>query len=236
MIVISTKNSKRLVKGGKYEVLSLFNNGSNNRYVEGTVYIKNLGRFSVETFTDTLGNVLPKINISPTQVTPLKFDDLKKGDIIVCISDNYKTLMKEGFYRIEELEKIIKSVGYFGYQKKECFIKLEGISRKLLFSSWNFRKLNTDELREINLNQLLNNQSINLIKTKNIKKIDLIPNKNEFLLKSIAKSICDPKRNNLSIIDWSCQKVDDKMGLTSQDFELIMSMTLKEILNLLDKH
>jgi hypothetical protein len=26
------------------------------------------------------------------------------------------------------------------------------------------------------------------------------------------------------------------MGLTSQDFELIMSMTLKEILNLLDKH
>lgn len=236
MIIISKKDSKRLVKGGRYEVMSLYNNGNNNRWLEGTVYIKDLGRFSVENFTDSMGGIVPKLNILPENQSLLKFEELKKGDIIVCISSSYKTLMKDGFYRIENLDVLTKNTNYNGrtFTNTTKFIKLEGIKRRLTFNTFNFRKLNTDEFREINLNQLLKNESVNIIKSENIKKIDLVKNKNEFLLKALAKSICDSNRNNLSIIDWTCKKVEDKMGLNNKDFDTLMSLTLKEILEILD--
>ena len=96
MIVICKKPTKRLVKGLRYETGSLYNDGTNQRWQEGTVEILGVGRFVVDNFTDTNGNPLPKTNIIVPRapIHNLEFSELTKGDILVCTSDSYKTLGK----------------------------------------------------------------------------------------------------------------------------------------------
>lgn len=82
MIVICKKVTKRLIKGHRYEIESLYNSGGNNRWIEGKLTLKGVnGRFSVDNFTDTSGMDIPLININthPLNTFPeLDFDSLKK--------------------------------------------------------------------------------------------------------------------------------------------------------------
>ena len=96
MIVICKKATKKMVKGLRYEVLNLWNDGNSQRWQEGKIEILGFGRFVVGNFTDTDGKPLPKIKIlNPIpRVKNLEFTDLIKGDILVCMSDRYKTIAK----------------------------------------------------------------------------------------------------------------------------------------------
>lgn len=235
MIVICVKNTKKLVKGLRYEAQGLWNSGKNQRWLEGKVEIKNFGRFVVSNFTDSNGNPLPQIDILPPTrtFTQIKFEDLKVGDIIVCTSDSYKTLVKNGMYKIEKLEDISTTRTGFNGQKYNCSeksIKFEGIKRKLKFSSWRFRCLTPQETREISLLSLLDNQNPNIIKSSDIKKIDLVVNKDLELMKIIAKSIIDENRHHLNIVEWACAKSSGTYNLTEEDFSSLLKMNLGEIL------
>ncbi len=110
MIVISKIANKKLLKGHRYEVQNLWNNGSNQRWVEGKVQLLGFGRYSVDSFTDINGSPLPKTNYTSTQIQVerfIKFEDCKEGEILVCNSDHYKTLAKGSMYKIEKLEKLL---------------------------------------------------------------------------------------------------------------------------------
>ena len=175
MIVICKKPTKKLIKGVRYEVENLWNDGTSQRWLEGKIGIKNIGRFSVENFVDENGNQVPKVKIvKPLEpIQRMTFSDLKEGEILVCTSDNFKTLLKGGMYRIEKLySTTIQRAGWNGnmYTNTEQYIKFEGVKRKLKFNNWNFRKLNSKEAREISLNSLLNGEEAPIIKTQNIKK------------------------------------------------------------------
>ena len=155
MIVICKRPTKRLVKGVRYETGSLYNSGTNQRWQEGTVEILGIGRFVVDNFTTTDGNPLPKTNIivQPTHLEQLTFEQLTKGDIVVCTSDSYKTLGKGCMYQIEELKSV--SSQKMGWNKQpythvEKSIKFVGIPRTLKFSSWRFRKLTAQEAKDKN--------------------------------------------------------------------------------------
>jgi hypothetical protein len=235
MIVVCKKPTKRLVKGVRYETGSLWNDGTNQRWLEGKIDILGIGRFSVDNFTDTNGNPLPKTNIiiPLAPLESLKFEDLSKGDILVCKSDSYKTLGKGCMYQIENL----KSVSYqkMGWNKQpitftEQTIKFVGIPRTLKFSSWRFRKLTPQESREISLNSVLNGEEPAVVKSKDIRKIELVANKEFELMSALAKSIIDPNRHHLSIIDWSCQNSSANLGLIPSDYDSILNMSLKDIL------
>ncbi len=226
MKVICIKPTKRLVKNFAYEAVQLWNDGTNARWIEGNVEISGMGRFVVTNFRDTSGNPLPKINIKK-QVSSMpensNFSDLSVGDILVCRSDSYKSLLEGGYYRIENLIK--KSDRSYGN-----LVKFEGIKRSLIFSPWRFRKLSAEESREMSLNSLLNNEEPNIIKSVSIRKIDLIKNKEEFLIDILAKSIGDKSRHHLSIVEWACEKIGSKMGIVPADFDCIIDMPLGEIL------
>jgi len=235
MIVICKRPTKRLVKGVRYETGSLYNSGNNQRWREGTVEILGIGRFSVDNFTDINGSPLPKTDIIVplAQVETLKFEDLKKGDILVCTSDNYKTLGKGCMYQIEELKSI--SSQRMGWNKQpythtEKTIKFVGIPRTLKFSSWRFRKLTPQETREISLNSVLHGEEPVIVKSKDIRKIELASNKDLELMNMLSKSIIDPNRHHLSIIEWACQKSGTNMGVTSDDYSDLLNMSLKDIL------
>lgn len=235
MIVICKRPTKKLVKGLRYEVQNLWNDGKNQRWLESKVEIKGIGRYSVDNFTDVDGKPLPNINIvtPKPQYQSLKFEEIKEGDILVCISDSYKTLAKDAMYRISKViqkSKDMKTYNGGTYQRVEKFIQFEGITRPLKFSSWRFRKLSSEESREIQLSSILNGEKPNIITTKNLRKIDLVPNKELVLVNLLAKSILDPNRHHLSIVDWTIQKVGSNYSIKDEDFKDLLNLPLKEIL------
>jgi len=236
MIVVCKRPTKRLVKGLRYETGSLWNDGSNQRWLEGTVEILGIGRFVVDNFTDTNGNPLPKTNIivPNVQIETLKFEDLKKGDILVCKSDSYKTLGKGCMYQIEELKSKSEQRRNWNnqmYTYTEQSIKFVGIPRTLKFSPWRFRKLTAQEAREISLNSVLHGEEPAIVKSKDVRKIELVSNKEFELMNMLSKSILDPNRHHLSIIEWACQKSGTNLGITPGDYESLLSMSLKDILD-----
>jgi len=241
MIVICKKPTKRLLKGVRYESGSLWNDGSNQRWLEGKVEILGVGRFSVDNFTDTNGGPLPKTNVIlpvPSQEI-LKIQDLNKGDILICKSDSYKTLGKGCMYQIEKISIIsIQRTNWSGqpYTHTEEKIKFVGIPRTLKFSHWRFRKLNPQESREISLNSVLHGKEPEIVKSKDTRKIDLVSNKELELMSVLSKSIIDTNRHHLSIIDWACQKSSLNLGLNPNDYTDMLNMTLKEILEKIENN
>ena len=234
MIAVCKKATKKLVKGLRYEIQNLWNDGKNQRWLESKVEIKGIGRYSVDNFTDIDGKALPKINfITPRPAyKSLSFEELKEGDILVCTSDSYKTLAKDAMYRVSKL--ITKSTDYKSYngtihQKVDKNIQFEGIKRAIKFSSWRFRKLTSEESREIQLSSLLNGEKPPVV-TKSARKIDLVTNKEQILMTLLAKSVLDPNRHHLSILEWTIQKIGNNYSVTEDDYKSILNLSLKEVL------
>lgn len=240
MIVVCKIPTKRLIKGVRYETGSLWNDGTTNQgWLEGKVDILGIGRFSVNNFTDNDGKPLPKINIIlPTLVQEtLKFEDLKKGDILVCKSDGYKTMGRGCMYQIEELKSVSSQRMRWNkqtYTHTEQSIKFVGITRSLKFSPWRFRKLSAHEAREISLNSVLHGEDPVIVKSKDIRKIELVPNKEFELMSALSKSIIDINRHHLSITEWACQKSGSNLGITTDDYSTLLNMSLKDILTLIE--
>jgi hypothetical protein len=207
-----------------------------------SVRIKDFGAYSVKNFTTIDGNELPKIDIPLPQnfyrSRLLKPEEVSKGDIIVCTRDTYKTLVQDGMYRIEEIT--VKSTPRTSYNgtilspNVEHFIKLEGVKRKLKFNGWTFRKLTTAEAREMALGQLLYDEETGVITTNDVRKIDLVQNKNLELIRLVSKSILDPNRHGLKILDWGIQQVSKKTEVKADDYEALLNMSLKDILELIE--
>jgi hypothetical protein len=240
MNVICKRPTKKLVKGLTYEVKNLWNSGNNKMWREGRVEISGIGTFVVDNFTDMNGDPLPKTDI----ITPiptfefLRFEDLKKDDILICTSDEYKTLAKDCMYQIEGKFEISRQL--IGWNKQpfthiEQKIKFVGIDRKIKFNEFRFRKLTAQESREISLNSVLNGEEPLIVKTKDIRKIEMVANKELELMTVISKSITDINRHHLSILDWACQKSGSSLGINTEDFSDILNMSLKDILEKIEK-
>ena len=227
MIVIPTRDKGKLLKGMKYTASFVHNNGRNPSYSEGTLYIPGFGRQSVELFTDEEGNPIPKVNYSTyTECYP---STLKSGDILICKSDIYKNLINGNLYRIESITGIQKVSRYRNWTERQ--IKFEGHNRKINFNSWRFKKLPTDEARELALNAVLNDEVVDLKVDTKVRKIDVIPDKDKRLILFLAKSIIDSKRR-LGAIDWACEKMNSNLGIKKEDYDKFMEMPLKEILEI----
>lgn len=241
MIAICKRPTKRLVKNIQYEIESMWNDGTNHRWLEGKLSIKGIGRFSVANFTDINGNGLPKTNIatqvrSAVHIAGLKFEDLKAGDVLVCMSSSYKALVEGGMYQIEKVVDKNTPMNYSGRSWTHTVrkIKFVGVQRSLNFSSWRFRALSAEESREISLNQLLHGQEAPVIKKKPAKKIDLVPNKERLLVEILMKSVLDKNRHAITIPEWACQKTAPNMELDPSDFSSLMQMPLNEIIKLME--
>jgi hypothetical protein len=240
MIVICKKSTKRLIKNHRYEVDALWNSGNNQKWLDGKLSIKGIGRFNVNNFTDTDGKNIPKIDISPrsTQtVSRLKFEDLKVGDLLICDSDSFTLFAKGCMYKVLDLNSISterKKWDGTTYIHTENKIKFEGINRWLKFSPWKFRTLTPEEQREISLNSILLGEKPDIVTSKEIRKIDLVPNKNLALMKVISQSILDINRHHLSILDWSIEKTGSSLKVKDSDFKDLMDMKLSDILKLIE--
>lgn len=234
MIVIRKTSTTNLIKGARYTVQNLWNGPNCPRWRQGKIRLVGLGVYAVRGFTDINGNPVPNINYQNPNIqnTPsLEGKDISDGDILVCLSDRYKILTKGSMYKVE---KVIKKEIGGTYPGVEYYIKFEILNRKIRFWSWNFRKLTTQEIRDLSINDILGEKN-KIVTDPSIKKIDLVPNKDKLLIQLLAKTILDDKRHQLSPIDWCCQKVAKNWDLIPDDFNDIMGLTVKEIFEKIEK-
>ena len=239
MVVICKKGTVKLIKGLPYQVVALENS---DKTKIGRAWIKDIGWYTVNNFETTDGKPLPKIDIArKIEIEePLEFSQLSKGDILICKSDSYKTLVKGSMYKIKELSSVSKQMKRWNgttYTNSDNYVRFEGVSRKLMFSNWRFKKLPTDQAREMALEQILHDAPDKVTRTdfRNLRKIEHIENKDNELMQVLAKSITDVNRHKLSIVDWAVQQLGRKMDLERSDYSHLMNMKLKDILKLIDK-
>jgi hypothetical protein len=235
MVIVALKNTTKLVKGARYEVYQLNNSTTTTgSYRRNRVWIKGLGGYDVKGFSDTNGNPLPQIDIKPTfvEIPKLEFESLKKGDLIVCNSNGYKTLVPNAKYKITDLK--VDKVEYTSWNGTKGVrnypkVKFEGVNRWFDFSYWKFRGLSTEEIREISLSQVLEGKDPEIIKTDKLRKIDHVKNKDKELILYLSKAIFDSNRNNMDIIGWA-SKMGSKMGIERKDYDYLLNLPLKEII------
>jgi hypothetical protein len=229
MIVIAKRNTKRIIKGHRYEVDRIFS--------MGRILIRGIGSFQLSGFTDTNGNEIKPVDWTSTSYVPrtyqkIDFSKLKKGDILVCRNNNYKSFIKDKMYKILDLK--IKKVSYKSWNgstivREEEFVKFVGINRWIKLNSWSFRVLNTNESRELSLRTLLS-EEVDIVMDPSLRGIDVIDEKESELIKILAKSILDPNRHHLTVIEWACSKIGNNLRVNPSDFDPYLNLTLREIL------
>ena len=238
MKVKSKKGSKKIVKGMVYDTKffandpkSTMGNSFRNRY--GRILIEGYGMYRCADFTTTYGKPLPQIDFDERLKNYVEFkaEDTKKGDIVVCQSDRYKYLIKGAKYRVEDV-KIHQhgNTGTYVYQTTE--MKLEGYKRWLSCNNWTFRRLNTQEYRDLALSQIFDkeeNFSVDFIR-----KFDKSKNPDKILIETIAKSILDKYRHELDIVQWGIEKNSTTYDLHKEDFDHLLDISLRDILTIIE--
>lgn len=238
MKVISKKSTKRLVKGGEYEVVSLWNDGTSNIYREGQLEIKGIGLFKVNAFTTIDGSEIPQSK----KDTPLvEFSDLKKGDILVAKFSN-KSLIKGNLYVISET-KIVKKRKMM-YNKRimdydNNVVKFEGFSSWVTYSRYRFELASGSVVRDISINEILGTKSKgrSVVRKSYKRSFDGLDsgNKNRVLFESICAAATDKYRNNLNVLDWAIDKSGSNYGICKKDFDKILELSLGDVIKLIDK-
>lgn len=229
MKVISLKNTRKLVKGSTYEVLTLRNKRpTNNQFFRPFIFIKDIGRSVPNSFTLENGDPIPEIDYISEKADDnfLSYvehpEKIKVGDILKCRRGS--TYLEFGkLYKVDEVD--IKKINNW-YDVK---VKVGGYNRWL--SIYNFSTPTQRELREISISSILDNQKLNFNVDLEVRIIDKYEpgEKNKILTSVLFKSILDPSRNTLDILDWAIQKIEPKMKLTREDFGEIMKKSIHQI-------
>lgn len=218
MKVRSIKSTRKLIKGHVYET-NYFNN-TNTGWRK--ISIESLGNFSCVYFTQVDGNPLPNIQYNPQnrfqRYTSTKNTENKIGDIIVCNSDKYKFLVKDGKYRIAHIQ--------------DDYFRVDGYKR-LLKWSYNFRKLTTQESRDIMLSQILDKEENFSVDYK--RKFEKSASQDKILIETICKSILDTYRHKLGVVEWGIDKIMSQYSLKEDDFKEILNKPLSEIIKIVEE-
>ena len=232
MKVISKKSTKKLVKGGEYEIFQLWNDGSSrSRYLEGSFEIKGLGRFKVDDFHLQDGSPLPKSIISHDRDFS---HSLRKGSVLVPNRDLGKSFIKGKMYVVEDIKFQNRTLQYGGRVVQDKYLKFQGFKRWYKFNYWNFDLLPIEKHREISLSEILDSKKSPIIINKSKRSFDDVDNKDQFLIQILFGSIADKYRNNLNILDWAVSKTGSKYGIVKSDFDGLMNEKIIDLVNKFD--
>ena len=246
MEVICIKPTTKLIKGEKYKVVSLNNNNTKSySFFKPTIRIyiteNSIQTFPLSNFKPTVGDVFPVTNwICPDYQSLLnereqtKIDkNLKVGDYVVPTHDGLKTLVKGRKYRVSEVNIFDHKNTSGVVTWSDIKIKLDGSHR--FYSSFNFRKCTNQEIREIGLRKIFDEDPQTEKVNKFKRKFDYYTDqeKAKKLLNLLVEAANDRYRHKMDIIDWTITKTAVNYKLVREDFDLITSITLIEILELL---
>jgi hypothetical protein len=248
MKVICTGNTKRLVKGATYEVLSLKNlDTSNSKYFRPHIVIKlnetNNCTLNIRNFKLENGDPLPEINWTSDEWKNKQTEygqsristtnPIKIGDYVSYVRNSHKGLIFGKIYKVTNIREF-QHKSYGGSIWTELEIQIEGSTR--FYKTYSFRKCTPQESREISLNTLFDEETGVISIDKSIRKIDKYEDqaKETLLIKILMSAALDTNRNNMSIIEWACNKTGNQFDVKPDDFNSIITNSLSSILDKLN--
>lgn len=219
MKLICVRSNKKLLKGQTYECDYINTTmGSLGRFRNNIVNIVGFGRYSTSGFRMEDDSIIPLDYTfdNRAKFTPIFLQDINVGDWVICNTNSYKSLIFGQRYQIEEVIKS-REVNWSSRHK----MKLKG-SKRFIDFGYNFKLLSKDESRDISLSALLDNKVLD----GEVGKID---DRDKMLMLMLSKSIIDPNRHKLSIVEWAIEKYG-KCGINEDDFKTLLNKKLKTIL------
>jgi hypothetical protein len=241
MKVLCKRATKQIVKGVIYDVLFLQNqNPGGNNFFHPNIIIKINDEvnssFSVNNFTQTDGTPLPEINWQVAGFTRPNWREgwidennlPKAGDYVVYKFKSSKTLVQDKTYKITDVNVIKK--GGVSYAWYDIFLKIEGSNRWL--SSRTFRKLSTQEARDLHLKEVFDEATGVEKVDKTKRKIDHFEGfeRDKILITCLLQAMLDKSRNNMTVVEWAANKTGSLYSLTVEDFAPILEKNLTSIL------
>lgn len=235
MEVISIKNTKKLVKGAKYQVLEMRNSGTNTSR-RPHIKLKDLGWFHLRDFKPVGSESFSKIDWKDPNIIEseeVKYihnpQTLKKGDLLVCLRKGSVYLQVGNFYKVEDVK--VEQVNRWTIVK----VKIYGYNRWL--SHYSFRLASQHEIRTISLQDIFEQTRPDTSIDLKVRLIDKMPpiEREDLILSATLRSVLDPWRNSMDIIDWAINKIEPNYKLKREDFSCVLGKTIQEICNLKDK-
>lgn len=246
MNVICIKPTTKLVKGGTYKAVSIQNHNTKGySFFRPVIRVyltdNSIQTFPLQNFKPTVGDdfvqsnwICPDYQLILTEREQTKIDrNLKQNDYVVPLYDSLKTLIKGRKYKVKDVKIHDHKSSHGSTTWSDIKIKLDGSER--WYSSWNFRKCTNQEAREIGLSEIFNESTDTETVGKHKRKFDYFTDdeKNKLLLQFIISAANDKFRNQMDITDWAITKSAKLYGLKKEDFDTIQTMTLSDIINIL---
>jgi hypothetical protein len=247
MKVICTGNTKRLVKGSTYEVIDLKNINTGGNYFRPYIVIKlndtTNCRLHIRNFKLENGDPLPEINWSSDewknsqteygQSRISSTNPIKIGDYVSYTRNSHKGLIPYKIYKVSNVREF-QHKSYGGTTWTELELQVEGSRR--FYKTYSFRKCTPQVTREISLNTLFDEETGVMSVDKSIRKIDTYDDtsKEKLLIKILMSASLDMNRNNMTIIEWACNKTGNQYDVKPDDFNSIITNSLSSILDKLD--
>jgi hypothetical protein len=248
MEVICVKNSGRdnLIKGGIYILKSVWDShkklrdiyernkwvwvkremerkgvtNTSSNYVCAIKGLYNGGGIPISYFTQLDGKKIPeKEKFQVVSNNPQSVQDLEVGDLVMCNVKNLKTLTYKKYYIVKEI--VNKSTIRVNNGKK--------------YSKYNFSKVPKDEVRDLNIEELMGSNVLKE-KTSNYDKINHLDNldKLEMIINPIIMAIKykrDTEVKNVSLREILERKYIGKSSLSIEDFYILKNIDWESFLN-----
>lgn len=221
MQVISKKSTKKLIKGFLYECEYYDSQYDSIRIVTPTGQ-----NIWTRLSTFTLPNGDPILGTWGNRSRSWEPTKVKAGDVIVCKSDSYKYLIRGCKYRISKVRENNSSY----YKRQEILI--EGYKRWIKYNDWNFRKLSTQESRDLALSQIFDKpEDFSVEVISKVKQNRMKDEKGKLVIDCLIRSIIDKNRHSLDLIDWTIDK-NPNMGFTRDDFNELFDMKIVDLMKM----
>jgi len=157
------------------------------------------------------------------------------GDIVICISDRLKLFDKDEKYEVDDIQEWDEPIPVKVNKTRK--IKLKGFSG--FYDVRNFNMLSGKELRAEKLRKIEGDSPNIVISPRKIRKINTI-NKKKQLFKIVCSQIVrntkkedyDPFKGNLQDLIKQIVKDDRTFETQEIDFDDILNMKLKDILDI----
>jgi len=231
-VICITKNSTKLIKGATYSAISI-HSYTHGKISDRTIYLKNVGNYSIKNFTLLDGSSLDSIadfNIERTKGVDTNFTNYT-GQFVKCRYSSGKSLKEGEIYYIEEQRKTERK-GYNGKIYYDFKFKIRGIRNCV--SPYRFETIPIAEQRNIKLKNLKGEK----IKTGEQTRKFLLyteKQKNCILFKILSQVLLDIDNveidSKINISELMLTKGNKNYAIIKEDIELFLKCDISKLLS-----
>ena len=149
---------------------------------------------------------------------------IKSGDYVTYKVNRSKSLVHNATYKVSDVKVHKRKYG------SDIYLKIDGQPRWL--SSRAFRRVSTQESRDINLKEVFDQETGVAKVDLSIRKIDRYVGKerDKIIVTILFQSMLDVSRNNMSITEWAVNKIGKAYDISEDDIKPFLPKNIKTLI------